>query len=89
MYKYTLLKQDGSKEELGTQKKKSLEELYETLGCQTVELIPSDYYEGHGKCRMWADEEARFNKNNVRNPHFKVLAPGFDIVGDVLKEQKS
>jgi hypothetical protein len=99
MYKYILLKQDGSKKDLGvSKKKKSLEELYRILQCTFVEIIPTDYYKGlgYGKCTMWGDEEARFNEKNVRNPHFNVLKGNvllgelaeWDVVGNILMEQK-
>ena len=92
-YEYTLLKQDGSVENLGVYPKKAtLDQLYKMLGCFTVQIIPETYYEGHGHCTMWADEEGRFNQKNHRNPHFKVLPyPSgyeFDVVGDILKEKK-
>ena len=98
-YEYTLLKQDGTTENLGvTPRKMNLSEIYQMLKCTTVEIIPESYYEGHGKCTMYGDEEARFNKNNHRNPHFKVLASfsaygasitgEFDVVGNILKEKK-
>lgn len=89
MYQYTLLKQDGTIDDLGQSPEKSLEELYEILECDLVEIIPSPYYagKGHGKCIMWGDEEGRFNSNNVRNPHFNVLAGGYDVVGNIVKQQ--
>lgn len=86
-YKYTLLKQDGSIKELGVGTKKKLRE----LNCRALEHIPETYYEGHGRCTMWGDEEGRVNEENKRNPHFKVLIDAiddteFDVVGDILKE---
>lgn len=98
-YEYTLLKQDGTTENLGVYPKKmTLDQLYKTLKCDTVQIIPPAYYEGHGRCTMWADEEARFKEGVKRNPHFKVLhsfeafgagiTGEFDVVGDVLKEKK-
>lgn len=98
-YEYTLLKQDGTTENLGVYPEKmSLQQLYETLTCDTIQIIPESYYEGHGKCTMFADEEGRFSEKNHRNPHFKVLhsfeafgvgiTGEFDVVGDVLKEKK-
>jgi hypothetical protein len=96
LYKYTLLKQDGSKYEFPVvQRKKTLAQLYKILKCHTVEQIHPAYYSGHGHCFMWGDEEARFNENNHRNPHFKVLKGDtsigepaeFDVVGNVLKEE--
>ena len=92
-YKQILLKQDGTTQDLGTSpKKRTLEELYKILGCNIVEIIPSSYYEGHGRCTMWGDEEGRFNKKNHRNPHFKVLIDDqkreWDVVGNILKEEK-
>ena len=92
MYQYILLKQDGTKEDLGTSKEKPLAEIYKLLLCRTVEIIPPEYYEGFGKCTMWGDEEARFSSRNIRNPHFKVLkdfeGQEWDIVGDILYQLK-
>ena len=88
MYQYTLLKMDGTKEDLGISKKKELSEMYKILDCQLVEVIPDAYYEGFGRVTMWGDEEGRFNENNTRNPFFKVLAPDYDVVGNILMEKK-
>lgn len=92
-YEYTLIKQDGTTENLGVYPKKmTLDQLYKTLNCDTVQIIPPDYYQGHEHCTMWADEEGRFKGSNHRNPHFKVLesitGEVFDVVGNVLKEKK-
>jgi hypothetical protein len=97
LYQYTILKQDGTKEVLKPCKKKTLKELYQILNCQMVEIIPNAYYEGlgHGHCTMWGDEEARFNPENYRNPHFKVLKGNialeeereWDVVGNIIKEE--
>ena len=92
-YKYTLLKQDGSTEDLGVSKKKSLQELYEAIGCNMIEIIPSAYWvgKGFGRCTMYGDEEGRFVETNHRNPHFKVLVDDnggvWDVVGNILKEE--
>lgn len=92
-YEYTLLKQDGTTENLGVYPQKAThDQLYKMLGCFTVQIIPETYYEGHGRCTMWADEDGRFIDTNRRNPHFKVLQDPsgyeFDVVGNVLKEKK-
>ena len=89
LYQYTILKQDGTKEVLPPCKKKDFKELYQILNCELIEIIPSDYWSGmgHGKCSMYGDEEGRFKETNYRNPHFKVLAPGYDVVGDIVKEE--
>lgn len=89
MYKYTLLKQDGTRLDLGTfKKKKTLAELYSALSCETVCIIPTPYYEGFGKATMWGDDDGRFDPSDHRNPHFKVLGGDYDVVGDVLMELK-
>ena len=95
-YLYTLYKQDGTIEVLPISKKKSFNEIYKILNCETIEIIPSAYYpDGFGLVTVYGDEEARFNENNKRNPHFKVLKgdpklgelPEWDTVGDLLKEE--
>lgn len=89
LYQYTLLYQDGTTDKLPPCPKKTFHELYRLLGCDMIEIIPSDYYNkmGWGKCTVYGDEEARFNSDNHMNPHFHVLAPGFDIVGNCIKEE--
>lgn len=94
-YKYTLLKQDGTIEDLETGKQKDFKEFYKILNCHTIEIIPDAYYDGYveGKLEMYGDEEARFNSENHRNPHFKVLIDKddnnaeWDVVGDIIKEE--
>lgn len=96
MYKYTILKQDGSSKVLPICRKKEFkgkDGLYELLNCSIIEIIPEDYYKGleYGRCTMYGDEEARFNTNNMRNPHFSVLKDfenaEWDVVGDIIKEE--
>lgn len=96
MYKYTILKQDGTTDVLPVCPKKEFkgkDGLYELLGCTTIELIPDAYYEGlgHGRCTMYGDEEGRFNTKNTRNLHFKVLkdvdGAEWDVVGNIVKEE--
>ena len=95
-HKYTLLKQDGTTQFLGVGKKKSFQEFYEILNCTIIEHIPHAYYPDNlGHVEMWGDEEARFNSDNIRNPHFKVLRGNpllgepeeWDIVGDIIKDE--
>lgn len=83
-YRYTLLRQDGTKEEIGiyTEELKFSGKggLYELLGnIDTIELIPNDYYEYSHKINitldlpiicMYGDEESRYNTENHRNPWF-------------------
>ncbi len=89
LYKYTLLKQDGTTQDLGVSKEKDFSELYKILNCTTIEHIPQQYYakRGYGRCQMWGDEEGRFFEKNHTNPHFDVLAPGYDVVGDIVKQE--
>lgn len=89
LYQYTILKMDGSTEALPPSKKKDFNELYKILNCTTIEIIHSDYWKGmgHGRCTMYGDEEGRFNNNNHPNPHFKELAPGYNVVGNIVKEE--
>lgn len=91
-YLYTIYRQDGSIEKLDPCPKKTFKELYEILDCSTIELIPKVYFEtkGWGRCVCYGDEEARFNDENHRNPHFNVLMENgraWDVVGDIVKEE--
>lgn len=80
---YTLLKQDGTKEVLGEQEEMDFEAIRELLGCHFIEIIPSDYHQKDwGKCTLYGDEEGRFNSDNTRNPHTKVLR-GDPSIGEV------
>lgn len=97
-YKYTLLKQDGTKKELGVRKKMIFADMYEILACHTIEFVPMAYwnmeYNTFGTS-VWADEEGRFNSDNVRNPHFLVLQGDpsigepleWDVVGNAIVEE--
>jgi hypothetical protein len=96
LYRYTLLKQDGTTKELKPSPRKDLSEMYKILNCTTIEIIPKAYYQhkDYGACVIWGDEEARFKSTNKRNPHFETLMDAdtqvvFDIVGDVLLERKA
>jgi hypothetical protein len=88
-YQYTLLKQDGTKEELGVSPKKTFKDFYNILHCSIIEIIPPAYYKGkgYGRCSMYGDEEGRFNSDNERNSHFNVLASDYDVVGDIIMER--
>lgn len=92
MILYTLLKMDGTEEELlQTEKEVELSQLYKWLNCTTVKLIPSDYYPDGMQGTVFGNEEGRFNDDNHRNPHMKVLhdpmGQAWDTVGDLLLEQ--
>ena len=90
LYQYTLLKQDGSKRKLKPCKKKTLEQLYKILKCDTVTIIPAVYWKGmgYGKVTMWGDDNARFNSANQQNPLFHDLGDGYYVVGNILMERK-
>ena len=93
LYRYTLLNQDGTTKFLGISKKKDFKEFYKILNCSTIEHIPHCYYfEKLGHVEFWGDEEARFNSENHRNPHFKVLkdinGEEWDVVGNIIKEER-
>lgn len=88
-YQYTLLKQDGTRTDLGTSpKRREFAELYKALECRTVEIIPKDYYPAEFKTRttIYGDEEGRFNSENGRNPHMLEPLPGWYCVGDLVAE---
>jgi hypothetical protein len=93
LYKYTLLKQDGTIKDLGVSKQKPFSELYTILNCGTIEIINFEYWKdrGYGRCEMYGDEEGRFNSKNHRNPHFNVIkdldGSEWDVVGDIVKEE--
>lgn len=106
-YQYTIYRHTGAVEALRTNGKQLSFQtvtnsktgevtpgLYSLLDCRTIELIPRDYYpDGTGKNAVfYGDEEARFNTDNKRNPHMKLLEDFFgnpwDVVGDVIKEEE-
>jgi len=95
-YKYTLLKKDGSTEDLIIGKKKDFSYFRKVLNCSMIEHIPHAYYpDASGHAEFWGDEEGRYNIDNNRNPHFKVLRGNpywgdksdWDVVGDIIKEE--
>lgn len=91
-YRYTILKQDGTKEVLPLTNKKRFDGkdgLYQLLNCSTIEVIPADYYRGlgFGHCTMFGDEEGRFNTNNKANPHFNNFGDDWNVVGDIVMEE--
>jgi hypothetical protein len=93
LYKYTLLRQDGTTNDLGVSVKKDFKVFYNLLDCRLIEIIPSDYVpEGQRRATYYGDEEARYNTYNHRNPHFLVLKDAiyndeWDVVGDIIKEE--
>lgn len=98
LYKYTLLRQDGSRYEGEPRPKMELKEMYEILGCEIVAVIPEDYYPDDtiGKrITIWGDDEARYVEGAHRNPHMKVLNGNpeigepaeWDCVGNLLQEE--
>lgn len=95
-YQYTLLSQDGSTSDLGVRTTEmELSEMRKILNCQTIELVPSIYFDRE-EVLLWGDEEARFSSENIRNPHTKVLegSPSFgepaefDCVGDLILQEE-
>ena len=100
-YIYTLYKQDGTKEKVAKRPTEMpFADMYKHLNCSTIELLPNSYLPDELARRegvtAFADEEARFNSENLRNPHFKVLhgneAIGepkeWDVVGDIMIEEQ-
>jgi hypothetical protein len=97
LYEYTILRQDGTTLVLPPCEKKSFEDLYKILKCDTIEIIPTPYYpEGFGDVLVYGDEEARFKETNKRNPHLRVLKGNvslgepaeWDVFGDCIKEKE-
>lgn len=94
-YTYTLLKQDGATESLGEfDKEMDYLEVRKILNCQMLEIIPEAYHQKEWVKRgrlLWGDEEGRFNSNNHRNPHTKVLVDDlgneWDCVGNLLLQE--
>lgn len=91
-YVYTHLKQDGSSIELARVSKKwDYTKLRAFIG-NSIEYIPEEYFMDGLKGQVIGDEEARYNTNNVRNQHMKIIHDpifneDWDVVGDLLLEQ--
>lgn len=91
MYKYTLYKTNGTKEEV-ISPKKSFSELYVMIGCDVIQLIPRVFCADKGRYTLYGDEEGRLKRDWVRNPHFKIVNDtlfGEDtfVVGNIVKEE--
>jgi hypothetical protein len=97
-YQYTLLKQDGTKTDLGVRLKMSLQDYYNVLGCDTIELVPKAYFKDGTNKRATAIVDEHYglfidpvDRVKYRNPFFKVLTDvndnEWDVLGDVLLEQ--
>lgn len=92
LYQYTLLNQSGNKTVFEPRKKMTLQELYKALDCDVVQVVPKVFFGDslNKRSTIFVDEEGRFNKENKRNPHFKVLTDPWgetDIVGNALVEE--
>ena len=108
-YKYTLIAPSGEKTELGVLKeqmefKNSTNQrtgkvtygMYHYLDCQTIELIPRQYYPDEDidneNIFYLGDEEARMVGEPERNTHMKVLRDEagnpWDVVGLLIREEK-
>ena len=92
-YEYKVLHQNGDIEGWKSTKM-DFADFRQQLKCQMIEIIPKDYYPVE-LCKGWTaygDEEGRFNTENHRNPHFKVLTDPdggqWDVVGDIIFERK-
>jgi hypothetical protein len=97
-YKYTILNQNGSRYELGTRvAQMTHQQMRKLLNCHTLAVIPHAYYPivlDKDNVTIYGDDEGRFNSDNHRNDHMKVLYgdPGigepaiWDCVGDLLVE---
>ncbi len=86
-FQYTLLKQDGSTEDLGIRREIKFDELYKILDCRTIEIIPEQYHQRDwGECTVYGDEEGRFRSTNKRNPHTQVIGGDWFCVGDLVRQ---
>jgi|SRR6516165_8589465 hypothetical protein len=97
-YKYILLNQNGSRREFGSRTAQmTLQEMKKHLDCQIIAVIPHAYYPtalDKDNVTIYGDDEGRFNSDNHRNDHMKVLygdpsigePPIWDCVGDMLVE---
>lgn len=89
LYRYTLLKCDGTEEHLGTRDHEMfLHYMQKTVG-GNLEIIPPPYYshQNWGQCTVYGDEEARF-KGKPDNLHFNMFPNGQfmpPVVGDCLR----
>lgn len=90
LYQYTLLKQNGTTQQLPICPQKDFKALYALLNCETIQVVPIDYINRPGRSTCFVDESGKFNPSNHRNPHFKVLTDSdgyeMDIVGDAVLE---
>lgn len=97
IWQYILLKQDGTREDLGQRTKMTFGDMYKILNCTTIELVPMAYWTEEFNvwgASIYADENARADNTNVRNPHFHVLEGDpsigepeeWDVVGNAIVE---
>jgi len=87
LWHYILLKQDGTREDLGTRTKMTFGDMYAILNCTTIEMVPMAYWTQEFNVwgtSIYADEDARANNTNIRNPHFLVLE-GDPTIGEPLE----
>lgn len=94
LYQYTILKTDGTIEELAPSPKKDFKELYKIIGCETIELVPKPFHPGwiKGYRTIFADESGRLNgkapNRNMTVAYDEIFQEAVYIVGDVVLEQK-
>lgn len=94
MYEYTVYHQNGDVEGW-KQPKMSFDDMRQLVsgGHCMLELIPKDYWPKEiGRAgNVWGDEEGRFNSDNHRNPHFRVIVDNegheWDCVGKLVHEK--
>lgn len=97
-FKYSLLKTDGTIEEISEPRDRMVvQDFYPILDATLCELIPFEYYPEQYQSGyiIYGDEEARL-KNKERNKHMLVLEGDtsigepeeWDVVGDLILEQE-
>ena len=89
LYRYTLLKTDGTEQDLGTRDHEMFLHYMQKAVGGPLELIPPAYYSHQkwGQCTVYGDEEGRF-KSKPDNLHFHMFPNGQfmpPVVGDCLR----
>lgn len=96
-YRYTRLNTDGTREEICRRNTPmDLDQMRTELGCDILQLIPREYYEGkewaHGQVQVYGNDEGRVpgykpnqNFHTLEAPEHHMLAYySWDVPGDCL-----